>query len=159
MGEPITVGGVYRHFSRDGLFKVLHLAKDEVLGDLVVVYVALTDGEIWVRSLDDFTGRVQVEDQLVDRFSLVRESKDPRQMPLFGHREDEPTLDELPAAGTEMICSICLNTNGSDLFCICPRCGDLICPQCLSESVDQEGKRVCAGCEGEMREEDAIRGQ
>lgn len=156
----ITIGGIYRHYARNGLFKVMNLAKSEDNTVDVVVYLALEDGRVWVRPLVEFVGQVKLADgQFANRFSLVRDEADPRQMNLFGHREDEPTLDELPAAGTEMICSICLNANGLDLFCICPRCGDLVCSQCLSESEDQDGKRVCAGCEGELKEEDAIRGK
>jgi len=159
MSAVITIGGIYRHYSRKGLFKVLNLAKNEIDRVDVVVYLALDDGRVWVRTLNEFVGQVKLGDGFVERFSLVRDEADPRQMSLFGTREDEVTLDELPAAGTEMICSICLNAKGSEKFCICPRCGDLVCHACLSEVVDNEGKRICVGCEEELKEEYAIREQ
>lgn len=151
MQDAIVIGGLYRHHSRAGLYRVLHLAVSE--GDLreVVVYLSLVNGKVWVRPAEDFLSLVQLADgRCVDRFKLVQNEIDERQVEMFQEEDEAITLDELPVRGTEMVCSICMNTNGSNLFCICQECGSLVCPACISEKYTKVGRRVCLDCDEEI---------
>jgi hypothetical protein len=73
-----SVGGVYRHYKTRGLYRVLFLAEDttdanERNGQACVVYVSLADGEIRVRSVDEFFATLSVDGQEVRRFDVVIE--------------------------------------------------------------------------------------
>ena len=54
----VEVGKCYHHFKGKD-YKVIAIAKDSENLELVVVYQALYgDGDVWVRSLKDFTSKV-----------------------------------------------------------------------------------------------------
>ena len=66
-------GETYAHFKTGNLYKILELAKDENLEE-VVVYEAQyknKESQIWVRPLKNFLEKVEWKGKLVKRFSLV----------------------------------------------------------------------------------------
>ena len=66
--EQIKIGKKYRHF-KGKEYLVLHIAKHSKTLEELVVYQALY-GEmgIWVRTLEMFLEKVEVEGKLVSRF-------------------------------------------------------------------------------------------
>lgn len=69
--------GLYQHY-KGGIYKVLCVAVQEHSLQSCVVYkgVKCNDNEngIWVRSLQDFHGRVLCNDELVPRFKRIVQS-------------------------------------------------------------------------------------
>lgn len=65
--------GRYRHF-KGGEYQVIDLARHSETGEDLVVYRPLYgEGKLWVRPLDMFLGEVEVEGQLVPRFSRLED--------------------------------------------------------------------------------------
>jgi hypothetical protein len=56
--KPTFEPGVYQHF-KGGKYSALCLAKDERTLEDVVVYVQLSDGSVWTRSLERWCEYVQ----------------------------------------------------------------------------------------------------
>ena len=69
----VHVGAHYRHYkSTDLLYEVLHLAILEATQEPAVVYQALYgDHLIWIRTLSDFTAKVEKDGQKLLRFEEV----------------------------------------------------------------------------------------
>lgn len=66
-------GKKYKHF-KGKEYLVLHLAKhSETLEDLVVYQALYGERGIWVRPLDMFTEKVEVNGVLVNRFSEIED--------------------------------------------------------------------------------------
>lgn len=59
--------GLYRHF-KGGRYEVLEVARDSETERSMVVYRALRDGSLWVRSLVMFTESVEVDGVSRPRF-------------------------------------------------------------------------------------------
>ena len=63
--------GLYRHY-KGHLYEVLSTAKHSETEECMVVYRALYgDGGMWVRPYDMFVEKVEVEGEIVERFSFV----------------------------------------------------------------------------------------
>ena len=65
--------GLYRHY-KGGLYRALFLATDEATKQPHVVYVALSDGSLWTRSLQDWCAAAnydELQNQLVARFTRI----------------------------------------------------------------------------------------
>jgi hypothetical protein len=74
--EEIEIDGIYRHYKTGGEYKILYKAKLQTkLPELdmvdCVVYVAISDGLIWVRPVADFFDEVEFEGNLVNRFTKI----------------------------------------------------------------------------------------
>ena len=67
--------GVYRHYKGNS-YQVIGIAKHSETEEDLVVYRALygTFG-LWVRPLDMFCGKVEMEGEIVPRFKLVDQEK------------------------------------------------------------------------------------
>jgi len=64
----VITGGKYRHF-KGNEYLVLHLAKHSETEEMMVVYQALYGArDIWVRPLNMFMDKKEVNGSLVDRF-------------------------------------------------------------------------------------------
>lgn len=65
--------GIYRHY-KGNLYQVLYTACHSETGEWVVVYRALY-GEygVWVRPVTMFCEMVQIDEQSVPRFKLIKE--------------------------------------------------------------------------------------
>lgn len=72
-GRRIKIGRRYRHFKgRDYL--VLHVAKhSETLEEMVVYQALYGERGIWVRPLEMFLGKKEVDGRLVNRFEEIDE--------------------------------------------------------------------------------------
>ena len=67
----------YRHF-KGNIYKLICIANDsETLEKLVVYQAMYGDGQYWVRPYDMFFGKVERNDQTIDRFSPIDEDKLP----------------------------------------------------------------------------------
>lgn len=157
MNRGVCIGELYRHYRRPGLYKVMHLARLEPDQSDVVVYLALRDGQVWVRPLREFVGEVELTDgRRVPRFALVNSEESKHQLEIPFSRDDEPTEDALPVmqlpAPEGVVCPICLGTKREEEFHECPRCGELACPGCF-DGVDRVGGRICRSCKEELHEE------
>lgn len=68
MVKELKTGKKYRHF-KGKEYLVLHLARhSETLEDLVVYQALYGERGIWVRPLEMFLEKVEVDGKLVDRF-------------------------------------------------------------------------------------------
>ncbi|SCX91080.1 DUF1653 domain-containing protein [Alkaliphilus peptidifermentans] len=68
MSPSINIGKKYKHFKGQE-YLVLHLAKhSETLEDLVVYQALYGEFGIWVRPLDMFLEKINVNGELVNRF-------------------------------------------------------------------------------------------
>ncbi|GAB3018804.1 DUF1653 domain-containing protein [Bowmanella dokdonensis] len=66
-----VVPGRYRHYKGKD-YQVVGVARHSEDESLLVVYRPLYgDGALWVRPLEMFTGKVEVEGRLVDRFAYL----------------------------------------------------------------------------------------
>ena len=73
MVRELKVGKKYRHFKGKD-YLVLHLAKhSETLEDLVVYQALYGERGIWVRPLEMFLEKVEVDGKLVNRFQECHE--------------------------------------------------------------------------------------
>jgi hypothetical protein len=71
MNREIKSGKKYRHF-KGNEYLILHLAKHSETMDLMVVYQALYgDHGVWVRPLDMFLERIEVNSIMVNRFDEI----------------------------------------------------------------------------------------
>ena len=69
MKKDLIIGGVYRHY-KGNEYKVLNVAKhSETLEEMVVYQCLYGDYSIWVRPKKMFQEEVEVNGQLVNRFS------------------------------------------------------------------------------------------
>jgi len=69
--------GYYRHY-KGGLYQVLHTARHSESEEWLVVYRALYgDMGVWVRPLDMFLEKVEVDGKLVDRFAYSGKEEPP----------------------------------------------------------------------------------
>lgn len=62
--------GKYRHY-KGGEYEVIALGKNEADLEDVVIYRAISDGRIWVRSLKVFEETVEVNGEVVSRFQRI----------------------------------------------------------------------------------------
>ena len=68
--------GKYKHY-KGGEYEVVGIARDEETLDNLIVYKALYEtkdfpkGSLWVRPLEMFMEEVDVEGELVPRFSMI----------------------------------------------------------------------------------------
>jgi cyclomaltodextrinase / maltogenic alpha-amylase / neopullulanase len=68
--------GKYKHY-KGGEYEVVGIARDEETLDKLIVYKALYEtkdfpkGSLWVRPLEMFMEEVDVEGELVPRFSMI----------------------------------------------------------------------------------------
>lgn len=70
--RKIKVGGKYRHF-KGKEYLVLYLAKhSETLEDMVVYEALYGDKKVWVRPLDMFLGKKEVDGKEIYRFEEIR---------------------------------------------------------------------------------------
>lgn len=82
----VRVNGLYRHYKRAGLYRVLGVALGETDGKPVVIYREEATQVTWTRPLAEFVARVvhtrlfgcsDVEiKEVVDRFWIVRRAED-----------------------------------------------------------------------------------
>jgi hypothetical protein len=64
--------GIYRHY-KGNTYQVLGVAKHSETEEDLVVYRALYDEwRLWVRPLEMFSEKVEVEGKLVSRFTLIQ---------------------------------------------------------------------------------------
>lgn len=64
----IKIGNKYRHF-KGNEYRVLHVAKhSETLEEMVVYQALYGERGIWVRPLEMFLGKKEVDGKLVNRF-------------------------------------------------------------------------------------------
>lgn len=66
----IVKPGVYEHY-KGGLYRVLYYGRHTERDEEVVVYQSISDGQIWVRPLEMFTGRVTALGVSYKRFKLL----------------------------------------------------------------------------------------
>ena len=72
-GREISIGSKYRHF-KGKEYLVLHIAKhSETLEEMVVYKALYGDGGIWVRPLQMFLDRREVDGSMVYRFEEINE--------------------------------------------------------------------------------------
>ena len=70
-GPDSVPPGQYRHF-KGGRYYVDGVARVEADPDqMVVVYRALSDGTLWTRPIESFTGTVEVDGATVRRFERI----------------------------------------------------------------------------------------
>lgn len=55
MIKPIHINNIYKHLRTGGLYKVLAVGTHVDTKELLVVYAAIKDGAVWVRTYDEFT--------------------------------------------------------------------------------------------------------
>jgi hypothetical protein len=70
----VEAGQVYKHSKKGNLYKIVAVAKDCDTLDEVVVYECLYDNPtslVWIRTLSDFTHKVEINGILVNRFERV----------------------------------------------------------------------------------------
>lgn len=74
MGErKIKIGGKYRHF-KGKEYLVLYVAKhSETLEDMVVYQALYGDREVWVRPLNMFLDKKEVDGKEIYRFEEIKE--------------------------------------------------------------------------------------
>lgn len=78
--NKIEKGQRYRHF-KGKEYVVIAVARDSETTEEVVVYQAQYDSpefgpnQIWVRPLNDFCGKKEIDGKEVDRFSLIKEGE------------------------------------------------------------------------------------
>jgi hypothetical protein len=71
--REIVIGKRYRHF-KGNEYLVLHLAKhSETLEDLVVYQALYGERGIWVRPLEMFLGKKEVNGEWINRFEEIEE--------------------------------------------------------------------------------------
>ena len=76
--KEIKKGQRYKHF-KGNEYIVLEIARDSETTNEVVVYQAQYDSpefgpnQIWVRSMDDFCGTKEINDEVVERFKLIED--------------------------------------------------------------------------------------
>lgn len=71
--NEVKIGGIYRHY-KNKLYKVHGLARHSETLEQMVYYECLYEnpaGQMWVRPLDNFTGKTDVTGTLTKRFTLV----------------------------------------------------------------------------------------
>jgi hypothetical protein len=67
--------GLYRHY-KGGEYEVISVARHSETGEQLVVYRCLyDDGSWWVRPLEMFAESVEVDGNIVPRFSFVSDHK------------------------------------------------------------------------------------
>ncbi|MEN6314730.1 MAG: DUF1653 domain-containing protein [Clostridiaceae bacterium] len=72
-GRKIKIGKKYRHFKGKD-YMVLHVAKhSETLEEMVVYQALYGEKGIWVRPLEMFLGKKEVDGRLVNRFEEIDE--------------------------------------------------------------------------------------
>lgn len=70
--KPLIRAGTYKHF-KGGLYKVISIAKHSETLEKMVVYRSLKDeDQLWVRPLEMFKEKVEVEGKLVPRFEFIK---------------------------------------------------------------------------------------
>jgi len=154
----LRVGGLYRHYFRGGLYKLLHLGFLESDTSEVVVYLSLVDGQVWVRPLSEFQGAVKLADGVYTaRFQLARDEEG-KQLALKFVGE-EITLDETPPGAEsipdDLICGFCLSVLTPENFVRCPRCEKMVCHDCMGKR-QVVGLLICQACAEEVRGEVAV---
>lgn len=71
MENNIIKSGKYRHY-KGKEYEVIDIAKNsETLQDMVVYKALYGDGQIWVRPLEMFLGKVKIEGKEISRFSQI----------------------------------------------------------------------------------------
>lgn len=70
--EGVALGGIqYRHW-KGGQYVFLSFARLEIGPDIqYVCYRSLKDGQVWIRSADDFFATIDVEGVPTRRFTMV----------------------------------------------------------------------------------------
>lgn len=72
-GRKIKIGMKYRHFKGKD-YLVLHVAKhSETLEEMVVYQALYGERGIWVRPLEMFLGKKEVDGRLINRFEEIDE--------------------------------------------------------------------------------------
>lgn len=73
MNNPtVEIGGIYKHY-KGNLYKVLDIAKSsDDLADYVFYECLYANslGQKWIRSLQEFTGTLEIDGKQVTRFAL-----------------------------------------------------------------------------------------
>lgn len=73
--RKIKIGGKYRHF-KGKEYLVLYVAKhSETLEDMVVYQALYGDRKVWVRPLDMFLGKKEVDGKGIYRFQEINDVK------------------------------------------------------------------------------------
>ncbi|MFL0250652.1 DUF1653 domain-containing protein [Clostridium neuense] len=71
--RKINIGGKYRHFNGKE-YSVLYVAKhSETLEDMVVYQALYGDRKVWVRPLDMFLGKKEVDGKEIYRFEEIND--------------------------------------------------------------------------------------
>jgi len=70
----VKIGGFYAHYKHPGekRYQVIDVAIDEETESVRVIYKSLQMGALWIRTIDNFTGEVEVGEQKVPRFKLIQ---------------------------------------------------------------------------------------
>lgn len=72
--KKIVVGGYYAHYKHPGekRYQVVDVAIYEATEEICVIYKSLNmEGEIWIRTLENFLSEVEFEGKTVPRFKLL----------------------------------------------------------------------------------------
>lgn len=76
--------GIYRHY-KGNIYQVLSTGRDSETEEWMVIYRTLYgDGSVWVRSFDMFTENVEVDGEVMKRFTYMgKEEKKPFYLRMF----------------------------------------------------------------------------
>lgn len=70
--NEVIAGGLYRHY-KGGNYRVVAVATHEATREVHVVYRPLNEDGVYIRSFEDFTAMVVVDNVATPRFALIEE--------------------------------------------------------------------------------------